>query len=207
MLYVFENIDLLDDNFLDSKRSFLSEERLAKIQRLRSVDNKKASAVVYLLLRLALLNVYDLNEVVEFSYKENGKPALKDFPHIFFNLSHSFNTAACVVADVEVGVDVQRISSVKDKVAKRVLTDVEFAAFKSSTNPDEFFNEIWTIKESYLKRSGQGIAADLRMISADAVNDKMIYKRKDYFCCVCGSGLKKINIKHIGREDFEYLGK
>jgi len=202
MLYIFDEIDNIEDDFPESIKSLLSAERYEKTQKLRSTRKKKASAVAYLLLRLALSDIYGINEVVDFNYADKGKPQLKSYPHIHFNLSHSKNAVACVISNNEVGVDVQCIMPIKEVLAKRVLTDLEYAEFKASQTPEEYFCEIWTVKESYLKLTGKGITTELRSIAADEVADKMIYRSKDYFCCVCGS---KMEIKYIRRKDFERL--
>ena len=205
MLYIFDEADTPDKGFLESKMSLLSEERQAKVRRLRSLTGSNASAIVYLLLRLALNESYGINEAVLFDYTEKGKPILKDYPHIHFNLSHSDNIAACVVNDAPVGVDVQKLKDVSDKVAGRVLTEEELLRFKSSLKPVEYFCKVWTIKESFLKRSGLGITTDLREISADDLKDIMTYRGLDYFCSVCGQFLDEVVIKRVGREDFEKL--
>jgi len=202
MLYIFDEVDKMDDDIPESMISLLSEARIAKIQRLHSPLKKKASAAAYLLLRLALLEIYGIEKTVEFEYNEKGKPILRDYSHIYFNLSHSKRTVACAVSNAEVGVDVQHISPISDQVAKRVLTEIEYNAFKDSKTPDKFFCEIWAIKESFLKKTGQGITSDLRDLTAETVTDKVIFEGKDYFCCACGSDMK---IRHIGRGDFEQL--
>jgi len=210
MLYICDEIDLLDDDFTDIVMPLLSEERRTKVRRLGSPQSRKASAVVYLLLRIALTETYGIDEAVIFDYKNNGKPVLRDYPSIHFNLSHSHNIAACIVAGSEAGVDVQKISKVTDRVAKRVLTANEYAAFMSSSEPEEYFCKVWTIKESFLKKTGQGIAAELRDISADTISDKMIYKGSGYFCCINGSSVKdqqSVKINHIGRDDIGKLLK
>ena len=204
MLYIFEDADKIDDDIPESMISLLSGDRYTKMQRLRSPINKKASVAAYLLLRIALMEVYGIDEAVEFGYAKEGKPLLKDYPDIHFSLSHSKITAACAVSDVEVGVDVQYISPISDRVAKRVLTELEYTKFKESPAPDEFFCEIWTIKESYLKKTGQGIRFDLRDLSADSVTGRTIYQCKDYFCCVTGTDMQ---VRTVGREDFERLYK
>jgi len=199
MLYIFEEPDKLDDGFLETAIPLLSSQRYEKVQKLPSAAVKKASCVSYLLLRLALLNVYKINEAVIFKYCGNGKPLLADHPQIHFNLSHSKNAVACIVADAPVGVDVQHITAVKDKVAKRVLTEKEYEGFILSPVPDRYFCEIWTIKESFLKKTGQGITIDLRQLEAEKIPDKNIYENVNYFCCVCGSVTNK---KYIKEHDF-----
>jgi len=205
MLYIFDEIDLLDDDFPENVSDLLSIERREKVQRLSKIHGKKASAVVYLLLRLTLKDIYGINEIIEFDYNSMQKPYLQKYPQIFFNFSHSHNAGACAAASYEIGVDVQQIVVVKENVARRVLTVDEFSTFKSVENPNEYFCKAWTIKESYLKLTGQGISDELRDISVVGIQDKMIYRGRDYFCCVCGSGAKAMQIKHIGRDDFEQL--
>ena len=206
MLYIFDELDTMAEDFPDNVMPLLSRERLLKVQKLRMPQGKKASAVVYLLLRTALLECYGINEAVEFDYVGKGKPVLRDHPQIHFNLSHTKNAVACAVSDVPVGVDIQNIAPVSDRVAKRVLTEQEYNEFKESAKPDEYFCEKWTIKESYLKLSGQGIDTDMRTISADSVSEKEIHRGNDYICCVCGP---KLMIKHkqIGtwRDEFDKL--
>jgi len=205
MLYIIDNINLLDDDFPERKKSLLSKERQIKSKRLRSLKNKKASVAAYLLLRIALKEMYEITDIVEFSYEDKGKPLLRDYPGVHFNLSHSGNIAACIVADNKVGVDVQQITAVSEKVAKRVLTKAEFAEYKNSQTPDEYFCKVWTIKESFLKYSGQGITMELKEISADTLQDTLTFKGEGYFCSVYGAIMKEIQIKRIGREDFEQL--
>jgi len=205
MLYIFNDLDKLDDDFPESVMYLLSEQRRMKVRRIQSSAGKKASAVVYLLLRCALKSLYGIDRIVDFEYVKNGKPVLKDYPQIHFSLSHTQNAAACVVADIPAGVDVQQIKPISDKVAKRVLTVEEFKNFKDSVTPDEYFCEMWTIKESFLKQSGKGIAVEMREISAGSISDKMVFKGKDYFCCISGQNAQMMQIKHVGREDFEPL--
>ena len=84
---------------------------------------------------------------------EHGKPYFKD-SDIFFNCSHCKFGAACIVADCEVGVDIQEIRKVKPAVIKRVCTDSEIESIKT----DEDFIRIWTMKEAYSKYTGNGFA-------------------------------------------------
>jgi len=194
MLYIFDEVDKLEDLPMD----LLSDERREKALKYRSPVGRKLCVCVYLLMRFALKEEYGIEEAVDFGYNENGKPFLKDYPHIHFNLSHCKKAAACVVSDTEVGVDVQDIRPVTGKVAKRVLTEAEYGKLKAAQDPDEYFCGIWTVKESFLKRTGQGIRADLSKISADGITDKTVYRGDGYFCCVTGLNVR---IKHVGRKD------
>jgi len=205
MLYVFDEVELLSDDFPERKMSLLSVERREKVQRIRFQNGKKESATAYLLLRMALLEVYGIDEIVEFDYLDMGKPLLKDFPQIYFNISHTKGIAACAVSDFEVGVDVQIIRPVTDKASNRVLTEAEYAEFKNAQNPDEYFCEIWAIKESCMKKTGQGMAAVFRKLPVGDIIDIKVFKEKNYFCSVCGASALNMQIKHIRRNDIEQL--
>jgi 4'-phosphopantetheinyl transferase len=172
----------LDDGFPHRFIPFLSAERREKIFSYRFPPDRKLSVVVYLLLRLALMEKHGINEPVVFAYGKNGKPFLRDHPHIHFNLSHCRSAAACVISDTETGVDVQEIAPVSDGLARRVLSAEEYAAYKASHHPDELFCQMWTAKESYLKRTGQGIGTDLTALPSE--NTGTLFKGKDYYCCV-----------------------
>ena len=200
MVYIFDEFDKIDDVFPENLMVLLSDDRREKSQGIRLPLNRKASVIAYLLLRLALLDIYGIDEAVEFVYAERGKPKLKKYPYIHFNLSHARSAVACVVSTDEVGVDVQHIAPVSDRVAKRVLTDDEFEQFTETHVPDVYFCGIWTIKESYFKKTGQGIAGDFKALAASSVTERVVYQGKDYFCCVCGPDMQ---IKLIGRKDIE----
>ena len=205
MVYIIDEVEKLDDDFLVNCQKLLSDERIAVCKRIRPSLGKKASVVVYLLLRIALYENYGIDEAIEFVHEEKGKPILKDYSHIHFSLSHSHNIAACAVSDCPVGIDVQQIGSISDKVAKRVLTDGEYEVFCKSQAPEDYFCKVWTVKESYLKQLGVGITAGFKTISSENILDKMVFKNNNYYCCVCGNEAHNMQVTRIGREQFDEL--
>jgi len=205
MLYLFNDIENLNDDFPEREMSLLSLERQEKVQRIRSQSGKKESAAAYLLLRLALLEGYGITEIVEFDYLDKGKPLLREYPYIHFSLSHTNNVAACVVSNSAVGVDVQNIRVVTDKAAKRVLTEEEYEGFRKAYNPDEYFCEIWAIKESYMKKTGLGMAAAFKKMPVKDITEIKLFREKNYYCCVSGIHSFDMQVNYIRREDFEKL--
>jgi 4'-phosphopantetheinyl transferase len=201
-LYIFDEIHGLDDGFPEWAAPLLSVERRIKTFYYRFPLDRKLSVAVYLLLRLALMEKHGIDELVAFAYGENGKPFLRDHSHIHFNLSHCGCAAACVISDGEVGVDVQEIAPVSDGLAQRVLTAKEYAGYKASPHPDELFCEIWTMKESLLKRTSRGIAADLTALAADDMTDGALFKCVGYRCCVSGASVR---LRRISAHDFDIL--
>lgn len=41
-------------------------------------------------------------------YEENGKPKLRDWPRVYFSISHSENIWSCAVGDCPLGLDLQK---------------------------------------------------------------------------------------------------
>jgi phosphopantetheinyl transferase len=87
-------------------------------------------------------------------------------------------------------------------LAQRVLTAKEYAGYKASPRPDELFCEIWTMKESLLKRTSRGIAADLTALATDDMTDGALFKCAGYRCCVSGAFVR---LRRVGVRDFEML--
>ncbi|MDE6593844.1 MAG: 4'-phosphopantetheinyl transferase superfamily protein [Oscillospiraceae bacterium] len=91
---------------------------------------------------------------------EYGKPFFPEYPHIFFSITHCRGLACCIIDGSECGIDAEMICSPRDKVAKRVFSDSEFAEFEKRQGREReiFFTSIWTLKEAYSKAVGRGLA-------------------------------------------------
>ncbi|MGN1229185.1 MAG: 4'-phosphopantetheinyl transferase family protein [Prevotella sp.] len=163
-LYIDDNPLEID---LDAALGAMTEQRRRQVLAYKHEQGRKLSASAYMLLCKALREVYGINEPPVFEYSEHGKPSIVGHPEIFFNLSHCRSVAACVVSSAPVGVDVEEVREFKDSLARYVLNDDEYAAVMSSSSPDKEFIRLWTMKESYLKLTGEGITRDLKTVLAD----------------------------------------
>ena len=103
---------------------------------------------------------------LEYTYGENGKPYLKNYPY-YFNLSHSGKYIFCVISESEVGVDIQQTKPlINNRIAERFFTEAEKRQLEECTSPQEkerLFYRFWTEKEAYGKLTGEGIASVLAM--------------------------------------------
>lgn len=102
--------------------------------------------------------------IIEYAYGPQGKPSLKEYPDIYFSLSHSGTVAVLAVADAEVGIDVQKMLGYKDKIAKRFYHAKEQAYLAAVTDEkakEELFYKIWSCKEGYIKYTGKGMSEEL----------------------------------------------
>lgn len=125
-------------------------------------------AEAYLLLKQLLASHYGIDADVEFAYGPNGKPFLKSYPDIHFNISHCPGAVFCAVSDTPIGVDVEEIQYDED-VAAKVFSDQECQMIRAAGNPAVKFTELWTRKEALLKLSGTGLVDDMRDLLVNPV--------------------------------------
>lgn len=94
---------------------------------------------------------------------EYGKPYLEGRPEIQFSISHCDGMAVCGIHHDGIGVDVERIRPFSVKAAKRMMSEEEAQA-EPELSPKAFFR-YWTLKESYLKAIGTGLAYPMKNIT------------------------------------------
>lgn len=147
-------ISYIDTDFTEEEyRTILNKlpkERREKAKRYLTKNAAYLSAGAGYLLDCALRRKGLQDAVV--LYGEHGKPYIEG---LHFNLSHSGTVAVLAVAAGEVGVDIEKIAPVNEKLVRRVCTERELARLKGR---DDAFFRIWTAKESAGKFLGTGIA-------------------------------------------------
>ena len=104
-------------------------------------------------------------EMPSLSRTESGKPYFTDFPELHFNLSHCNGMAVCLLSRYECGVDVEQCRKMRPKIVQKVFTPDEQQILQTSDNPDFLFTRIWTLKESYVKAIGKGIAYPMNTLN------------------------------------------
>ena len=82
----------------------------------------------------------------------NGKPFV-DIDGIYLSIAHCDELVVCAVHNVPIGIDIERIRPVNDKLINRVCTEEE-AAYVREKDTDKRFCEIWVSKEAYVKMLG-----------------------------------------------------
>jgi len=153
-VYVNDEVGLFD---LSRALDEVSSERRSVALRYRHDLDRRLSVAVYLLLKEALQAEYGLTGNPRLALGPNGKPYLTDHPDVHFNFSHCTKAAVCAVSDRPVGIDVETIAPVDLAVARRILSDGEFAELNATTEPEIVFVRLWTRKEAIVKLSGSGI--------------------------------------------------
>ncbi len=146
----------------------LTDGRRQKTESYKSDGDKYLSLGAGYLLKVAFKDAgldYDDGEIALGKY---GKPYLKS-GKIHFNLSHSGKMAAVAISDCEVGVDIQAVAPVNDKLIRRVSTDREYAALSALSDEERQarFYRLWTAKESVMKYLGAGLSLSPASLEVD----------------------------------------
>lgn len=122
-----------------------------------------STSAAHALLHTVLARTYHLPNP-RFSRAPGGKPILEN-SSLHFNLSHSGSFALCGVGDCPLGVDVERIKPRRPGLPRHVLSDEEYAWFLAGGSRWEDFYTLWTLKESLIKYTGQGMDRSMRSIA------------------------------------------
>lgn len=103
----------------------------------------------------------------------HGKPYLREYPQIQFNISHCMGLAVLGVGDCSVGIDVEYVRPYREPLLKRVLSEAELRQMEAAgeAGREELFFRFWTLKESYVKAVGCGITVPLQDISFQIGDD------------------------------------
>ena len=141
-----------------------------------------------------------LNNQLAFSANEYGKPFLINDPSIHYNISHTGNYAACVIADKPVGIDIEIRKPAEYtclQIAERFFTEDEIKYIFENEHVFRFY-EIWTKKESRIKMEGKGLHMPLSSFSvfedAGDISYYKAYQDGSAICHVCSGKKNKPNI-------------
>lgn len=178
--FVLDVSKLPDSNECPEVLFGLEEKRKDKILKSRQLKDRKQSLGAGILLKKCLeergISVHDIR------YGTHGKPEIEG---CFFNISHSHDLAVCVIADAPVGCDVEKKGRFREGIAERFFTEQEvfyLKQFEGEGKRDEFLR-LWTMKESYLKMTGEGLQFSLDRIEFEIDEDVKVYR--DGKLCNC----------------------
>ena len=140
-----------------------SPERRKKADAFRMEKDRRLCLGAEILLRYGLREAnaeYDYSRIKK---NDRGKPFIENMP-LHFSISHSGDWVVCAVSSAEVGCDIEEIQSSKMQLARRFFCPEEYAhllAQKSEAERRTLFYRYWTLKESFIKATGLGMALPL----------------------------------------------
>ncbi|MEG2666891.1 MAG: 4'-phosphopantetheinyl transferase superfamily protein, partial [Bacteroidales bacterium] len=98
-------------------------------------------------------------------YTPKGKPYLKDYPSLHFNLSNTASYTAIAIDTTPIGIDIEKVQERPyESLLKRWFTQKESQFVLNHPVSCRLFRFIllWTYKESLLKNIGCGIGAEMK---------------------------------------------
>lgn len=103
----------------------------------------------------------DITEPIVIFRDLNNKPFVK-YPNIYFNVSHSNNIVVCAIDNGQVGVDIEfHDPLLKDDLEKNSLIfSLSEKLYLNKYNCINTFYNLWCLKESFLKFTGEGIVGN-----------------------------------------------
>ncbi|WP_094752130.1 4'-phosphopantetheinyl transferase family protein [Psychromonas sp. CD1] len=163
-------------HILDSTHlwSLLSPDERKKVNRYRLPQAQNIALLTRAFIRL-ILSQYETQSASQwvFSISPLGKPEVTNTKHpLRFNLSHNNNLIICAITLInDIGCDIENLER---KINAKSITQRYFSTYEQqqlNTLPQNqqnaFFFKLWTLKEAFVKATGQGLAQGLNTFSFD----------------------------------------
>lgn len=155
--YALSDVSCLPDPLTDaSALTGIPPWRQAYILRYRRAEDRRRSLGVWRLME-NMLTAHGFR-ARDVAVDTNGKPYCDG---IFFSLSHAGDLALCAVSGVPVGCDIEQVKDAPFELAPRIFCPSERAYLQAAQDPGEAqrrFFTLWTLKESYMKMTGEGLS-------------------------------------------------
>lgn len=152
----------------DRLMSFVSSEKQARIKKYRMHEDVLRALFGDLMIRYVICTKQNLtNEDLVFKLNDYGKPYLLGNTDFHFNISHSGQWVVCIADSSPAGIDVEGIRGMDIKIAERFFSKDELIDINSKQPCDrvDYFFQLWTLKESYIKACGKGMSIPLDSFS------------------------------------------
>ncbi|SEO26656.1 4'-phosphopantetheinyl transferase [Paenibacillus sophorae] len=162
----------------------LSEERRNRTLRFSRKDDRIRSVVAEALIRTLFLREHRVdNESLRFTVNRYGKPFLVAYPDYHYNLSHSGDYVLCAVDQHPIGIDIEEIKPIDLTIADRFFSGRENKEIKEipEDRRNDYFYQLWTAKESYIKFRGKGLSMPLNSFSIRIDDNGIELSEKDGF--------------------------
>lgn len=153
-LYVADISGLSDPLMCSELMQQLTLERQSRISNMKQEKNRRQSMGAGLLLQKVLALYHMENTRIRNTLY--GKPEVEGLE---FNLSHSDNLVVCAVSNEPIGCDVEKIRKASLGVVERYFSKCEqiYLSQFSGREYNKNFFKLWTMKESYVKMTGEGL--------------------------------------------------
>jgi 4'-phosphopantetheinyl transferase len=146
----------------------VSKERRAKVQSFMTPEDANRGLLGDVLIRSIICSKLNMkfNEI-HFTAGPYGKPCVAGLPSFHYNIAHSGRWIVCAVDCDPVGIDIEEIKPISLDIAKYFFSMQEYRWLMDQDEAARLscFYELWTLKESFVKRLGKGLSYPLHSFS------------------------------------------
>ena len=172
MIYYAEP-QAFDDALLQRLLPLLPPEKQKTIAKIVHLPTKQQAILAWALLVYAL-RLQD-RPLPKLKFSETGKPFFADEKK-HFNLSHTDTLVCLALSDQPVGIDAQTLTTTSDGVVRRVLSDAEQQLLAQSDDKNALFTRFWTLKEAFVKQTGEGLSHSFSALEFAPYADKDTFR-------------------------------
>lgn len=197
MIYIVDHIEQVSDAWMRKALSLLPPQRRAHAMNYRQLLDQQLSAIAYLLLRYGLRMEHGIDLTSDFDHTTEGKPYLANMPDVHFSISHCSKAVAVAIAKKPLGIDIETFHTCDADVVAYCCNDKEQLQIKEAQNPHIKFTEIWTKKESKIKRDGGTTSPSLKDVYPTTQDTFFTIINNSYVCTTCTDTAAQFTVKRI----------
>lgn len=161
-VYLIGDCGSVSDRQLSELALRLSRDDRARAERFLRREPKLMFVMSRRLLEYALEAGFGIKDA-EISTAPGGKPFVAA-KNVYFSISHSADRCICAVARREVGADIQKRVRPSERLIERVCSPAEAELLGTAEDPAAAFTDMWALKESYVKLTGEGLSRGLASV-------------------------------------------
>lgn len=167
-LYGVKSSYRIDPLHFNTLINFLDHDEGNRINRYLRWEDAQRALIGKILIRSLISDRYGIkNQEIYFSKNKFGKPYFKCVKDFHFNISHSGQWIVYAIDNSPIGIDVEEINDMDLKIADRFFSKEEQRDLMQQDKKSrlDYFFDLWTLKESYIKAEGKGLSIPLDSFS------------------------------------------
>ncbi|MBR6452064.1 MAG: 4'-phosphopantetheinyl transferase superfamily protein [Lachnospiraceae bacterium] len=165
----------------ESLRERASAERLMRSERFVHEADRRRCLAVEVLCMMALEEEGVASDAkIRLMHDDKQKPYLcipgvqeSDTPQV--SLSHAGEAVAVAIDRFPVGVDLETVRPCKEQIVNRFFTQTEQKYIHRAMDRDLAFTQIWTLKESFVKATGEGLSLGIESFGIEWDKETGLY--------------------------------
>lgn len=178
MIYIYAlKVRAIEPGMFEKLLPYVAEEKRLRIRRFVRAEDALRSLMADLLVKSIISDKLDIKtEDIVINRNMSGKPYLEGREDFHFNVSHSNEWVICAAGASPVGADIEYMSAIDPLFVERFFSEDEYAdlVMREPGLRGNYFYELWTLKESYIKAVGRGLFIPLDSFSVKVEKDGAI---------------------------------